>query len=102
MKHGFPLLFLMLSACAVGRVSSHGDLHGIAFGHAKLSYCVPVPTVDCSIFQPVGDPVPSPTPTVTEVCRTIEGGALSTGLIGFLDNIITAVMAYFTAGAVGL
>lgn len=75
------LLAMLVSGCAVGRITPRGELVGFAVGHAKLEYCEP-------------GPVPDSKPT----CRRLEGGSLSSGFADFLSTAVTAVGAYFGFG----
>lgn len=68
------LLCVVLSGCAIGRVTPEGDLTGYAIGHAKLMHCH------------------------DDVCDTIQGGALSQNFVETLSTIGAALAAAFTAG----
>lgn len=80
---------LLVAGCAVGRVTSDGQLTGVALGRSALIWCAPAD--GCQ---------PPPTPGAPPMtCRRIEGGNLSTGAADFLAACIDAIIAYFSAGA---
>ena len=109
MRRGIVIAaLLLLTGCAVGRVTP-SEMHGFALGGgAKLERC----TSDAPIDDPesirwtiirggyIRSAVATSPPTTT--CAAITGGSLSSGAWDVLGAALSALAAYFTAGAAGV
>ena len=94
MRRGIVIAaLLLLTGCAVGRISPT-DMHGFALGGgARLERCTTTTTLGlnrCLVSPPA------------QTCTTIAGGRLSAGAWDFLGAALSALAAYFTAGAAGV
>lgn len=86
------IVLLCLGGCALGRVKADGTLEGIAFGNSKIE-------VACYTVKEAIQNEDTAALRDGTKCGKIEGGNLSTGVIGLLESVATGIIAYFSAGA---
>ena len=75
-KTALLCILLLVGGCAVGSASREHGVRGYAFGQAKIEVCEAAPAPPCA-------------------CTRIEGGPVSTALVGVLGVAAGAAAAYF-------
>lgn len=80
------VLLAVLEGCAVGHITSSGEVRGVALGHAELASCDPTEWPGVPWAYPAR-------------CARISGGALSVSGWEVLGTIAAGAVAYFTGGA---